>query len=100
MIRIVLENLILFMTPTLIYLAYAYLTRDAEPASGSGGGTVHSDRPASLLEGAPFIALFMLGAILVLTGMFAFGSTSGGKPGQHYSPAVIKDGRIVPGHTE
>jgi hypothetical protein len=96
MIRVFVENLLLFLTPALIYFAYVYLVRDAEPAHGAGGRA--SER--SLLDGAPYIWLFVLGAGLVLIAMIAFGSTSGGKPGQHYSPPVMKDGRIQPGHIE
>jgi Family of unknown function (DUF6111) len=97
MIRIVFENLLLFLTPTLIYFAYVYLVREAEPAQGSGGAAASS---TSLLDGAPYLWLFALGAAVVLIAMIAFGSTSGGKPGQHYLPPVMKDGKIQPGHSE
>ncbi len=100
MIRIVLENLLLFLTPALIYLAFVYLMRDAEPSPGSTGGAAAQKSPASILDGAPFVWLFVLGAALVLIAMIVFGSTSGGKPGQHYSPPVMKDGKIQPGHIE
>ena len=48
----------------------------------------------------PLIWLFIAGAVLVIVTLVAFGSTSGGKPGQHYVPPVMKDGKIVPGHID
>ena len=53
-----------------------------------------------MFDGAPYIWLFVLGAILVLIAMIAFTSSSGGKPGQRYQPPVIKDGKIQPGRFE
>ena len=32
MIRIVIENILLFLLPTIVYIAYIYLTRDEKPA--------------------------------------------------------------------
>ncbi len=89
MIRIVVENIVLFLLPTLCYIAYVVLTRDG--ANGNGPGA------ARILDDAPLVWLFVTGAALVLTTLVMFGSTSGGMPGQHYEPAVIKDGRIEPG---
>ena len=88
MTRVVLENVLLFLLPTLLYVGYVYFTR--EP--GRGGTRV--------MDEAPLVWLFIAGAVLVIVTLVAFGSTSGGKPGQHYEPAVMKDGRIVPGHIE
>ena len=85
MIRIVIENILLFLAPTLCYLLYVYLTR-----SDAKAGT-------QVLDDAPLIWLFVAGAALVLTTLVLFGSTSGGRPGQTYQPPVLKDGRIEPG---
>lgn len=85
MIRVVLEVVVLFLLPTLAYLAYAYLTRD----EGS---------QASLWDGAPVIWLIVAGAILALSVLVIFGNTSGGQPGQLYVPPEVKDGKIIPGH--
>lgn len=84
MIRIVVENVALFLLPTLFYVGYVLLTRDA---------TAKKD----LLAGAPLIWLFLAGTLLVIIVLVAFGSTSGGRPGQHYEPPSMKDGRIEPG---
>lgn len=84
MIRVLIENIVLFLLPTIAYLAYVLLTRRA--AQG----------PARILEGAPLLWLFASGAAIVLLTLTFLSSTTGGKPGEAYRPNVIKDGRIVP----
>ena len=85
MTRIVIENFLLFLLPTLIYIAYVFLKQ-----RGQGG-------PAAYLDEAPLLWLFTAGAMLVVITLVAFGSVSGGKPGQTYQPPVFRDGRIEPG---
>jgi len=87
MIRVVIENIVLFLLPTLFYVGYVLLTRDP-------------DAKKDLLSGAPFIWLFLAGTLLVVIVLVAFGSTSGGRPGQHYEPPSMKGGRIEPGRIE
>jgi hypothetical protein len=87
MIRIVIENLLLFLLPTAMYIAYAYLQRRAKPDEKQGG----------LLDDAPLIWLFVVGAALVVVVLVAFGSTSGGKPGQGYTPPSFEGGKVTPG---
>lgn len=87
MIRIVIENFVLLLMPAAIYVTYVWLTRD--PA-----------RKGSPLDDAPVIWLFAAGAMLVVIVLVAFGTTSGGKPGQTYVPPVYKDGKIIPGRSE
>lgn len=89
MIRIVIENVLLFLLPTVIYIAYVYLKRHLE---GSANG------PAKVLDDAPLIWLVAAGAALVVITLIAFGSISGGKPGQIYQPPVFRDGKIEPGY--
>ena len=86
MIRIVAENVLLFLLPTIIYVAYVYITREDKPGA------------ARVLDDAPVIWLFIAGIAVVLVTLVTFGSTSGGKPGQVYVPPVYKDGQIEPGH--
>ena len=85
MIRIVIENVLLFLLPTLVYFAIVYLKRGREAASGE------------VMSDAPVVWLVMAGAALVVITVLAFGTVSGGKPGQVYEPAVVKDGKIEPG---
>jgi len=96
MIRVMLENLLLFLLPAVLYLGYRLTLRarqDSDNAATSGGQTSRQD-----LNDAPFLWLFLAGAGLVLATLIAFSSTDGGKPGQTYYPPVIKDGKTIPGH--
>jgi hypothetical protein len=88
MIRIVAENILLFLLPTIVYVAYVYMTRAQKPGA------------TRVLDDAPLLWLFVAGVAVVLITLIAFGSTTGGKPGQVYTPPVLKDGRIEPGHLE
>lgn len=97
MIRIVIENLLLFLTPAAIYFAYVYLTSDQQ-ATNPGTGTAAPK--TSIFDGAPYVWLFFAGTALVLLALLTFSSTSGGKPGQTYTPPAMKDGKIQPGHIE
>jgi len=88
MIRIVVENLLLFLLPTGLYLAYHYVKQgDGRSASKA-------------INDAPLIWLFAAGAGVVIVVLFVFSQTEGGRPGQHYQPPVLKDGRIEPGRIE
>jgi len=97
MIRTVIENLLLFLLPTLVYLAWAFFFRAKEAADDDEG---KGQSAAAVFDDAPLLWLFVSGAILVIVTLAAFGTTSGGKPGQHYQPSIMKDGKIQPGHIE
>jgi len=88
MIRIVAENILLFLLPTIVYIAYVYMTREEKPGA------------MRVLDDAPLIWLFIAGAVLVIAMLASFGSITGGKPGQVYTPPSFKDGRIQPGHID
>lgn len=88
MIRMVIENVLLFFLPTAAYLAYVYLARKDD-----GPGKV-------LLDDAPLVWLSISGAVLVVAAIIAFGSTSGGQPGDGYAPPGMKDGKLVHGHQQ
>jgi hypothetical protein len=93
MIRVVIENLLLFLLPTMIYAAWMVFKHYQ---SESGGPPDHQQ----IISDAPLLWLFSAGALLVLLTLVAFESSSGGKPGQQYLPPVLKDGRIEPGRIE
>jgi hypothetical protein len=86
MIRIVFENLLLFLMPSALYFGWVYLTRKA----GKSGPTF-SDAPLTLLCAA--------GAALVIITLVVFeDDKEGGRPGQTYQPPEMrKDGTISPG---
>jgi hypothetical protein len=85
MIRIVIENILLFLLPTLVYVAYVLLTRTRTSA-----GTVMNE--------APLVWLFVAGALLVGATLVYYATvTPGAAPGAVYTPPHVKDGRIEPG---
>lgn len=84
MIRIIVENVLLFLLPTAMYVGYVLLTR----RTTSGG----------VINDAPLLWLFVTGAVLVGATLIYYGATStGGRPDQTYTPPRMKDGRIEPG---
>lgn len=85
MIRVLVENLLLFLLPTFLYVSFGML--------------VSKDGSASAVLGrAPVLVLAAIGAVLVFTVLTLFGHSGDGKPGQTYEPPVYKDGKLVPGH--
>ncbi len=88
MIRVVIENIVLFLLPTALYILYVLVMRS------------QSDEDAKPIDDAPLMWLFIAGAALVIGTLLIFGSTEGGKPGQTYTPPVYKDGQIEPGKVE
>ena len=83
--RVVIENILLFLLPTAVYIGYVLLTRD-----NTSAGTVVNE--------APLVWLFITGALLVGATLIYYGTTTpGGKPGAVYTPPHMKDGRIEPG---
>ncbi len=85
MIRLVIENLLLFLLPAAVYFGYVLLTRR--------GAT-----PGEVINDAPLLWLLSSGALLVIATLIYFASTTtGGRPDQTYTPPYMKDGRIQPG---
>lgn len=96
MIRIVIENILLFLLPTLAYLGWVLIARP-DTLERTPDGRI---RPTRVLNDAPLIWLAASGTILLIVVLVAFGKTSGGRPDQSYSPPVYKDGKIQPGRIE
>ena len=85
--RVIIENIILFLLPTLAYVSYRLIIGRA-------------DRTASnVLADAPLFVLLGAGILLVVLILIAFGDVSGGKPGQVYVPTAVIDGKVIPGHS-
>jgi Family of unknown function (DUF6111) len=87
MIRVVIENILLFVLPAAVYLAYMLLMRSGNTSAGA------------VINDAPLVWLFMAGALLVAATLIYYATTTpGGLPGQTYTPPRMgKDGRIEPG---
>jgi hypothetical protein len=86
MIRVVLENVLLFLMPTAIYFGYVLLTRRS---AGNAGDVVNE---------APLVWLFIIGALCVAATLVYYATiTPGGTPGQVYIPPRMKNGQIEPG---
>jgi hypothetical protein len=84
MIRLVIENILLFLLPAAVYFGYILLTR-----RGTTPGVIND---------APLLWLLSSGALLVMATLIYFASTTvGGRPDQKYTPPYMKDGRIQPG---
>lgn len=96
MTRIVIENLLLFLLPTVAYVGWLLIAR-ADTLERDAQGRIIKHK---VLQDAPFLWLAAAGALLLVVILVAFGSSSGGKPGQAYTPPVYKDGRIEPGRIE
>jgi len=82
MIRIVIENILLFLLPTVAYVIFVAVTRD-------------NDRKG-ILDEAPLAWLMVAGCALVLLVLAFYGSDTRGRPGQTYVPPSMKDGHIEP----
>ncbi len=87
MIRVVIENILLFLLPTLIYVLFMLVRRRHTP-----GSTVQQ-----IFDDAPIVWLLAAGAVAMVAGLAYFGSVTGGKPGEQYQPPVYRDGKIIPG---
>ena len=86
MIRVVIENILLFLLPTAVYFAYVLLTRRGVSTTGE------------VINDAPLVWLFVAGALMVAATLVYYATvTPGGSPGQVYTPPRMKDGRIEPG---
>ena len=86
MMRVVIENILLFLLPTAVYLGYVLLTRRSASTAGE------------VINEAPLVWLFMLGALCVAATLVYYATiTPGGTTGQVYVPPRMKNGQIEPG---
>lgn len=88
MIRIVIENLFVFLLPTLCYIAWVAFSRDYWPGL---------DR---VITAAPLLKLLAAGVALMLTVLFGFSTRTGNTPDVSYVPPEVQDGVLHPGHAE
>ena len=85
MVRVVLENVVLFFLPAALYVGYVMLVRKT------------ANSPTQILNEAPLVLLFVAGVSLIGLTFALFRSVDEGLPGQAYEPPQYKDGKIIPG---
>jgi Family of unknown function (DUF6111) len=85
--RVIVENILLFLLPTVAYVGYRMIVRRPDQTT------------ATVMTDAPLLLLLGMGTLLVVAVLVAFGDVSGGKPGQVFVPTVVKDGKVIPGHS-
>ena len=90
MIRIILQNILLFVLPTLAYFILMMVRRPARSLQDAG----------QILERAPLPWLLGAGCIFMIGGLLYFSSHTGGRPGETYQPPVYRDGKIIPGQRQ
>jgi len=87
MIRPLLTEILLFITPFALYALFLWATRS--------GVLDLASWPLSRV-----IALAIAALALILGSFLYFGNTSGAPPGSTYVPAHIENGRFVPGRIQ
>jgi hypothetical protein len=91
MVRLVVENILLFLAPTLLYVAFTMLRR----------GGARTNTVSNALNSAPLPVLFVTGFVLMVSVLAYYGDRSeAGRPGQKYVPPKVIDGKLQPGHFE
>jgi Family of unknown function (DUF6111) len=84
MIRPVLIEFVLFLTPFALYAVFLWLTKTHVLDRGNW--------PPKVVGSLAIAAL-----ILMIGSFFAFAHFSGAPPGSTYEPARMEDGKLVPG---
>lgn len=88
MTRIVIQHLLLFLLPTVMYAVYIGWARRRALAAGKA--------PPGWQEG-PWFWLIVSGGGLVIASLVALALFSGAGPEAVYEPAILEGGKIVPG---
>lgn len=86
MLRLILLQAFLFLTPFLVYAAFLWLSK-----RGAGNKDNWDGRAGWLVLG---------GLALAIVGMIVLSIFEGADPGAVYQPPVLKDGRIESPHFE
>ena len=87
MIRPVLTELLMFLTPFALYVVFLWATK---------AGVMHPDSwPMSRVASLVIVAL-----VLMVVAFVYFADYTGAPPGSTYIPAHIEDGKFVPGTTK
>jgi hypothetical protein len=92
MARIALTVVLPLILPTLAYLGWFYLAQRRAVLAGQ-------PEKAPRLGDVPWIVLALTGLIVAGTGLFGGALFGGAKPGAHYTPPHVENGRVVPGES-
>ncbi|MGE5145792.1 MAG: DUF6111 family protein [Candidatus Eiseniibacteriota bacterium] len=90
MVRIAIQQLLLFLLPIAVYLSYAFWQR--QRARRAGG-------PVAGLEQGPWFWLIAGGLLLSIAGFVVLGMDKAGRT-TSYEPARLENGKIVPGRAQ
>ena len=91
MLRIVIQHLLLFLLPLILYAIYIAAMRQRAQATG---GT----KPD--WEDGPWFWLVVAGIVLSISAFVFLGITGGASTNSDYIPPRIIDGKIIPGQTK
>ena len=88
MVRIVIQHLLLFLLPTVMYVLYLGWARRRAQAAG---------QTAPAWQQGSWFWLVVSGGLLVIFSLAALATFGGAGPEAVYEPSSIQDGKIVPG---
>ena len=84
MIRPIFTELVMFLTPFVLYVVFLWATK---------AGVMHPDSwPLSRI-----LTLVIVALVLMVVTFFYFAEYTGAPPGSTYIPAHVEDGKFVPG---
>ena len=84
MIRVIVQQLLLFALPFIGYFLYRAL----------------ASRGQGFLSDTPWLILTITGLVFGLLAMLSLGIMEQGQPGGVYVPPRVEDGQIIPGHVD
>ncbi len=87
MIRVVIIEILLFLLPFAVSAAYQVLVRK-HPFS------------SALLKVMSVMKLAVIGLVLAIVGLILLAQFGGADRDGVYTPAIYKDGKIIPGHID
>jgi hypothetical protein len=88
--RGVVQGILLFLIPFVLYFAWLFLMRRVGPGGGAGVRAI-------AWRDAPWLVLTVTGVILLMVGLLWFAEQRAMRPGDPYQPARIEDGRVTEG---
>lgn len=91
MARIVIQHLLLFALPLILYVIYVAAMRQRARVTGAAAPT---------WEDGPWFWLVVAGIVLSIGAFVFLGISGGASTNSEYTPPRIIDGKIIPGQTK